>query len=1283
MLAISIVIIALAFTMLRTFLPEINYYKDEIIVWVEDNYNIKIEVSDIYAQWQGSGPVISANNFVVKSDDNQIDLIHMDSFSVQINFFKTLFSNNLKTDNIELVGAKFNFALDDKFGLKLTLPDNDNQTDDSDIDDISQKILSTLFGQKNLTINQSEITLRTSKGNDFKYIVNRLLIRNVSDIHQITGNLIDAHAGELKLILEIFGPPSLSNSHVDFYLQGKNINLAKLPFFENKSNEFIQPGIFNGEIWSHWRDGYWQSALGNLEINALKINDLEINKPHRFGDKQPSQKINFNSITSQFKWKAKNNQSGVLYLSEILAEENGNKESFPEVFLFFEQKENLNLQWDVISYDIELQNYSKYIDWFNSKQKKHDNGFVSSNVELEFNSIGVRLIKENKLWQPIASSINFTNLSHNRLLGLPSVKGISGQMTFSNKEGFVHLKSEEAQLDLKSLFRKPLNIDSIDLTLFWQTKENDTLNLIVNSALIKNKDFTLNAKGRYFVQDKQPILSLYTELSHVNLSNKSLYLPTGVMSENLVSYLDNGIISGELSMVKAVVHGPLNSYPFNNLDGLFSIDGTLKNTTYQYLQGWPVIKDLSAQLLFEGKGMDITAFKGAAMNNQIQSARATIKDMSAPQTLLELDLDLVSQDNSGRLFLNKTPLNSIAQTLDIINIKGFTQTVIKLSTDLSSDTPQVKIDGKVLLGKKEANISLAGMNFTDLNGDVLFDEVGVKKSSVTAKYYDERLNVDLLPKGNKNDFLINVKGKIKASALEDFMDKKWVDLFTGTSQFKTTVRINNSATKIKFYSDLKGIKFNLYDQLVKTSKEIKPININLDIKKDIEIGIHWEELNGRWKLKKNKGTSDFIGGVFYYNKDESLPLEILPKLTVKASFDQFDIVKHLPNKSQNENLNLPEIDLNLAINQLLNPMVEISNVNLQLHHEPNKGTVVSVKSNLGDVGLKIVENEPLQFNLDKFKLALKKSYIEKLKTKSQENTSETFLDDPQQWPELTFQCGDCELFSQKFGKITANLTKQKSGLQLLGLVQDGKYHEFAFNLDWVKNTTNLKPEIKDYSSLEFKLISGNVTGLMKRWDYDLGIEESNGQFSGKLSWFNKPWNAELKELFGAANFSLDEGYLSEVSDAKARIFSIFTLQSLSKRLLLDFRDIYKQGFFYEKINGDIKIKNGVVSSNNLIVDGNAAKVQINGSVDLENKTIEQYALVTPKLTSSLPLLVGWAAEPVTGFIVYLLNKIMEPAIDVVTQIEYRIHGNLDDIQVDETSKKKSTIKYQEDKTIKQ
>lgn len=209
--------------------------------------------------------------------------------------------------------------------------------------------------------------------------------------------------------------------------------------------------------------------------------------------------------------------------------------------------------------------------------------------------------------------------------------------------------------------------------------------------------------------------------------------------------------------------------------------------------------------------------------------------------------------------------------------------------------------------------------------------------------------------------------------------------------------------------------------------------------------------------------------------------------------------------------------------------------------------------------------------------------------------------------------------------------------------------------------------------MNISFTTDDTGGLLQRWGYGDGVKDTVASGNIELNWQGGFHDFALKNLNGKINLETGEGAVKELSDRQARVFSLFSLQSIRRRLSLDFSDLFEDGFFYDKMLGVFTVKQGVVHSDDVFIDGAAADVKVEGSIDLVKQTVNQNVTVVPKLGSSLPILAGWAVEPTTGLIMLLVNKIFEPVIDVVVSIEYKVQGDLSNPTVVELSKESKEV----------
>jgi uncharacterized protein YhdP len=123
-----------------------------------------------------------------------------------------------------------------------------------------------------------------------------------------------------------------------------------------------------------------------------------------------------------------------------------------------------------------------------------------------------------------------------------------------------------------------------------------------------------------------------------------------------------------------------------------------------------------------------------------------------------------------------------------------------------------------------------------------------------------------------------------------------------------------------------------------------------------------------------------------------------------------------------------------------------------------------------------------------------------------------------------------------------------------------------------------------------------------------------------------------------------------------RLISLLSLQSLPRRLTLNFGDLLHKGFYFEKIQGDWTLKDGNATTRNTYLDGSVAYVAINGAVDLLNEQYHLRLLVAPHLTSSIPIVATIAGGPVVGGVAWAINQLITPEVQRIAHYTYSVEG---------------------------
>ncbi|MBK1692734.1 hypothetical protein CKO33_11230 [Ectothiorhodospira mobilis] len=196
------------------------------------------------------------------------------------------------------------------------------------------------------------------------------------------------------------------------------------------------------------------------------------------------------------------------------------------------------------------------------------------------------------------------------------------------------------------------------------------------------------------------------------------------------------------------------------------------------------------------------------------------------------------------------------------------------------------------------------------------------------------------------------------------------------------------------------------------------------------------------------------------------------------------------------------------------------------------------------------------------------------------------------------------------------------------------------------------------TTLEAELTAGDLGRGLDALGLQHPFQGGQGRVGADLSWPGPPWRPDVAGLRGSAVVRLRDGQLAEVEPGAGRLLGLFSLELLPRRLNLDFRDLVRRGFAYDRMAGDFTLRDGGLHTPDLRIRGPAARIQIEGTTDLVQRTYDQRILVTPSVGGTLPLAGALLGGPVAGLAVFVFDRVtgVGEAIDEAARVEYRVTG---------------------------
>jgi uncharacterized protein YhdP len=205
------------------------------------------------------------------------------------------------------------------------------------------------------------------------------------------------------------------------------------------------------------------------------------------------------------------------------------------------------------------------------------------------------------------------------------------------------------------------------------------------------------------------------------------------------------------------------------------------------------------------------------------------------------------------------------------------------------------------------------------------------------------------------------------------------------------------------------------------------------------------------------------------------------------------------------------------------------------------------------------------------------------------------------------------------------------------------------------------------TSLALKLDTDNLNALLNQFGYGAYVKRGTGSLEGTLAWPGLPHEFAVGNLAGSFKVGAQRGQFAKIEPGAGKLLGLLSLQTLPRRVTLDFRDVFSDGFAFERIAGDVKLARGVLLTEDFEIVGPAAFVSIAGEVSLPGETQVLTVRVVPEVSEGIALAATVFGTPVLGLSTLLVTKLLKNPIGRMVAYEYHVSGSWDNPQVQRTS----------------
>lgn len=1262
-----LVLAAVAISGLRFILPQLNDYREPIQQWASEQVEMNLNIAHVEGHWRNLGPSLVLQGVSVNMPEVPESVVRVGDVSLQLDVLRSLLSlspvfRDLRIDQLSLDLTQLN-------AFSATSPSsNDNQM--ATISHL-ESLLFVQLGQ--FSVRNSDITLLSPAGERLTIDIQQLKwdVHNGQRRAEGIVSIADTHFSQMQVIANLSDKTKWSELSGKIYLQARNLSLTpwlnKQLLSDLLTDANVTGSNLNAELWLTLDHGQLKQSLVKLDDSFLRW---------QLGDDKHQLRI-VKGLVNLVPLRRHDGQLGwQVDTKQMVIETDKVQWAALDVATQWSPE-----SWQVAVNSLSLASLQPFVTFL-----PPDSTAAEMLAALQPSGLISDIRIAAKGAESPRFSFNAQQLAMTQWGLLPGIHKLNAQVAGSLAEGRAVLSLTNDTLPYGDVFQAPLPISQGDVTAYWQVGD-DGWRLWSDHLVVATPHLKANGQFRLDFPAEAPAwLSFYGEASASKVGETWRYLPTLALGHELTDYLSTAIRGGRAKDAKLLWYGELDTFPYAHHDGIFQAFVPIRKGIFSFDTAWPDLTELDLDLLFENDFMYLNGRHAKTMG--ATASRVTGDAELIENGHLKLAIDVAAEGKQVRDYMLATPLvDSVGVALTTVQVDGPVTSSFKL--DIPFDSTDVRAWGTATLVNNQVMLDTPPIPLESVSGKIHFDNDVVEAKGITASLLDQPITLgftgnSVASAGYRVD--VGLAGDWQLDALQQQLQDPLLAHVNGSSQWQGNIGVNLHDIGFDYQVDLSAslakvasqlpyplavergsqqdinlsvqgnkqaltaaltvpdatyqAKFNLVpDRLVIDASELAVGRVSLP---PLSHGVHGVDI-----------VSDHIDG----DRWASLVGEVQDKAAQLAASGQSNMMPELPLPTR----------VNAKVKQLKLATLNWNIVNLYAQHQPSLWQI-SLDSREAKGTAQWPQGKPLKVDLASLHLnvpvdeSAEMVTAEKYQPQSEAPPVTDFDRSMMAYmPALDLQLDDAWLQGYRLGEVSGKLRRDGNMLELRNFTVDSG--ATALNLDghWTLHGDRSETQIA------FDIEGKNSSDLMGRFGISGGIQGAEFSTYASIQWQGAPWSMHRETLTGELKSETGQGVISDIGGA-GRLLGLFSIDSLIRKMQLDFSGIFDDGLAFNYIRGSGRIDNGVFEANDIKMQALAGDMFIQGSANLVNETVDARVKFIPDFTSGIPVLTAFAVAPQTAIYVFAISTVLAPVLDVFTQVNYKVEGAIDAPVVTELSR---------------
>ncbi|MGH1461069.1 MAG: YhdP family protein [Neptuniibacter sp.] len=1249
LLAIALGLVAALLISFKFLFEDIDHYRLDIQSYLSQRYQAEVHLGELKGSWNGWIPSLEIRSFAIDNLESQPGLsIGLLKAKVEIDPSQSLVAQSPVFSVFDFDGLKVRYDLSKVPDIEQTeAPAKTTHL----VSDSGAELLTLLLHQSDINLTTTRIEFVSRNGEEISISPIHLKMQSDDVMHQLT---IDAElvtkAGNtsVSFVAEVQGNPS--EDDVDFYLNIQELDHELLnPWLKLSGLQFES---FEGtqQIWGKVRRGKLNYLTGKTLVKNFSFREyhlqefalhtallrrdrsyqLQVTDVQLLGAKKH---FNLPRISLDLIRRGAGIEPVVLMVDRV---DVAALQSWIVEQPFM--PDNISSVIKTIAPEGELQNLK--VNWIDPKNLK------SFELAADLNQIGVNA------WGDV-----------------PELKGINGLVTANLSGGQIHLTSNDFIMSFPRLFSDKWTYSNAGGIIGWRFEDKG---IVVASQLLNLSDQHVSASGRFsiylpFSRDEQPLLNLQIGMVSSDGAQARHYIPPKEVGVETYNWLVDAIKSGHINragfILNGVTRGRLANYQLPAVQMFFDIS----DATFAYQPGWPEIKKSDAFIFFRNGELVAEAKGGTLYDSNIDFSWVHL-----PKTKDRLFVNGSVTGSASDLYqlLTDSPLKEeVGNDLDAWKMAGEATTHLELEIPLlKKKLPVVTVHSAVKnasFDSQEDRIS-----FTEINGVVSYrSSSGLSADKLQATLFDQPVKARISSTKEKTQVFLD--SAIESDRLRQWLDLAILKIVTGKIKYQARLDMcpGKTCNQLVVSSDLNGVKIDAPAPLAKVSTQKGHLSLISDLGtgyQDDRSAVRLNLSNQLRGIMVTKGQSLERAHFSLGGKKPEVPS--LPGIWVDGdiSYLDYDQLEQFIQKAGFANAPAPDSDVKPGARNLLQKValnierftfddIQLEELKIQLTPDARGWNLKASGPQLkGELLIPESESTPYQVDLQ---------YLVLNTSDKNDDVVEAIPEPPvdaKKLPFLNFKVQQLTLNEKPMGQWSFELVPIVNGIVVENIKAD-------LNGALAKGEVRWRSETDQRSYLTLRLDGDDFGKVLDAWGVSKALETKSLKSYLQLSWEGAPWEFDIATTDGEVQFTAKNGRLLDVGNAGnfLRVFGILNLQSVGRRLRLDFSDLFKSGVAFDEMKASYSIQKGVGNTTApFVMTGPSVNMAMQGVLDLDKETVDKDIEVAIPVTGNIPLVSVLLGAPQVAGAVFLFDKLIGDPLAKFSTVKYHMSGDWSDPKID-------------------